>query len=519
MGQWTGDYVVDIDYSASMYEWVTPLRMYTQFRLAYSQNAPDPFRPGLQIADLACGMGVHACMLAACYPNARVFACDINPLHVANAIELARDAELTNIDIELASFAEIANRKEDFQRRFDFTFIHGVYSWVKDNIREDLHDFIDFAVAPGGLVYLNYECLPGAAEVGVLNRLYSEIVAQSRIDAGADLGEDNDLLDQLVETGAGYFNRLKTSGSFNGFKKATPNYRLHAFASGEGLPLYSSSVIRRFAANGLAYIGGAEPLHVLGESYIPPALSGLLKRIRDRAARETFYDAMTNYGGRGDIFALGSRPLNKNRLRTWFGQQRFMARMDTIPDPLTIRSPFGALNVQNELSVALHRILRNGPARVHELAQALNLSTNDPKLFNAVRVGYASGIIEAAADEKHVDAATEPVRRFNRVLAERVANGHPTSSLASPVTATASPMTLGDVTAIVLDSSHTPLSDKTVRHGLRQLIKRGGQDPDQVFDGFSEMVRNSVERYVTDGHATRLTRLGVLTPNSISTNG
>lgn len=519
MGQWTGDYVVDIDYSADMYERVTPLHMHTQLRLAFRQDAPDPFREGLRIADLACGMGVHACMLAACYPNARVFACDINPLHVANAIEIARDAELTNIDIELASFHDVSGRENTFRCQFDFIFAHGVYSWVKENIRRDLHKFLNFAVAPGGLVYINYECLPGAAATGVLNRLFSEIVAQARNDAGADLGVDSDLLDQMVDTGIGYFKPLTNSGLFNAFKKATPNYRLHAFASGEGLPLYSSSVIRNFAENGLAFIGGADPLQVLNDSHIPSAISNLLMRIRDRAARETFYDALTNHGGRGDVFALGSRSLNQNQLRQWFGQQRFVARLEKMPEPLTIRSPFGSATIDNELLIALHHILRNGAARIHDLAQALNLSSHDPNLLSAIRIGYAAGIIQAAAPEKHEKSAADSVRRLNRVLADRTANGHPIRSLASPLTATAAPMTMGDVAAIVLDRSQAPLSDRTVANGLRQLIKRGGQDPDSVIGGYSESLRSNVEQYVTDGHANRLTRLGVLAPNAIATNG
>ena len=56
----------------------------------------------------------------------------------------------------------------------DFIVLHGVWSWVGDEQREQVLELHAAPLKPGGMVYLSYNCLPGLAQVAPLQRLLDE---------------------------------------------------------------------------------------------------------------------------------------------------------------------------------------------------------------------------------------------------------------------------------------------------------------------------------------------------------
>jgi hypothetical protein len=41
---------------------------------------------------------------------------------------------------------------------FDFVVLHGIYSWVSEDLRRDIIDFLERKLRPGGLCFVSYNC-------------------------------------------------------------------------------------------------------------------------------------------------------------------------------------------------------------------------------------------------------------------------------------------------------------------------------------------------------------------------
>lgn len=153
-------YIQDVPYTWSFFNYQAPVH------LSYvAQVNGFPVRPldkPFTYCDLGCGNGVTVNLLADALPQGDFHGIDINPEHILNASSYAKNAGLTN-----AIFIE--NSFEDYLRnnpqKFDFITLHGIYSWVNAEVRQQVRDVIDQTLNPGGLVYVSYNALPGWAEL------------------------------------------------------------------------------------------------------------------------------------------------------------------------------------------------------------------------------------------------------------------------------------------------------------------------------------------------------------------
>ncbi|MGA7986157.1 MAG: class I SAM-dependent methyltransferase, partial [Burkholderiales bacterium] len=153
---WAEGYVVDVGYTHGYFRELAPAALRFAALLG-GLRAIDAARP-FTYYELGCGNGRSTMVHAACYPQGRFYGVDFNPLHVRNARELAQRAGLDNARFLENSFAELHGLELP---EADFVCLHGVYSWINAENRRHVVEFVRRRLAPGGLVYLSYNCLPG----------------------------------------------------------------------------------------------------------------------------------------------------------------------------------------------------------------------------------------------------------------------------------------------------------------------------------------------------------------------
>src|ERR1700760_1982896 len=90
----------------------------------------------IDYCDLGCGTGDSILAMASTHPSSRFTGVDFNPAHIARAERLARQAGLTNVRFVAASFREFGTRVD--VSAFDVIALHGVYSWVGPQQREEI---------------------------------------------------------------------------------------------------------------------------------------------------------------------------------------------------------------------------------------------------------------------------------------------------------------------------------------------------------------------------------------------
>jgi SAM-dependent methyltransferase len=136
MAGWDDGHVTDVVYTQGSYREMTPLWLATT-ALLLGQRPPDLTRP-FRYADLGCGHGLTATIVAATCPHAEVWGFDFNPAHIESARGLASAAGLTNLHFEEASFADLEARPPAGLGEFDFVVSHGVLSWISAENRDRL---------------------------------------------------------------------------------------------------------------------------------------------------------------------------------------------------------------------------------------------------------------------------------------------------------------------------------------------------------------------------------------------
>ena len=162
MDDWSAGYVTDVGYTFGYYAELNPLRV----RLAFLAAGLAP--PACATAcELGFGQGLSINVHAAA-SGAQWFGTDFNPAHARYAQELAR-ASGADAHLYDQSFAEFCGRAD--LPDFDYIGVHGIWSWVSDENRATIADFLRRKLKTGGVLYISYNTQPGWAAMVPMREL------------------------------------------------------------------------------------------------------------------------------------------------------------------------------------------------------------------------------------------------------------------------------------------------------------------------------------------------------------
>src|SRR4051812_48180394 len=105
MAAWSDGYFTDIQYTGHFYPHLAPGFM--AFACLRQSVRPPPLAPGATYLELGCGQGFGLNLLAAANPGMQFLGVDFHPGQIANALQLAEAAGLSNIAFEDLSFEQM----------------------------------------------------------------------------------------------------------------------------------------------------------------------------------------------------------------------------------------------------------------------------------------------------------------------------------------------------------------------------------------------------------------------------
>ena len=111
---------------------------------------------GARILEIGCGTGHHILSLANRWPGAECTGVDISARAISTARNLARQAGLENV-----KFCECPLQEFEPEGGFDFIIAHGVFSWVPDEVKLALMDFIGKRLSPAGIAAVSFNVVAG----------------------------------------------------------------------------------------------------------------------------------------------------------------------------------------------------------------------------------------------------------------------------------------------------------------------------------------------------------------------
>lgn len=373
-------YLLETPYTGDFYSHLSPAWM---SYIARINGCSGPsLEGGFDWCELGCGLGRTAALLAATHPEGRFQACDINVQHIQKANALREAAGLSNVAFHLASIRQMLDLPTP---DFDFITLHGVYSWVPQEVREQIHEFVRRKLKPGGLVLLSYNAMPGWAHMQPLKRLLNEHAEQAQGTAFERAQIAFDQVRSLAQAGAAFF-VVNPAAARHLDQLATKDIRyiVHEYLTPHNNAFYFKDVAGSFSAMGLDFAGSMTPADNYLDLMVPPAFRERLSGNGDRLTTEALRDFVMDTSFRKDLFAKRKERQTTGAV-TLEDFKGLAFSLADVPERLPMQSREGSLSFdlagRRQSVQRIHALMKDGPVSALAIHGVAGGSTSEDLAF------------------------------------------------------------------------------------------------------------------------------------------
>lgn len=431
MNDWTSGYVADIGYTFGYYHELNPLR--TKLIMLYA---------GLQSTDTAtaCELGFGQGLsinIHAAASKTEWHGTDFNPSQVGFAQELATVTDVgTNVSDE--AFEEFTNRID--LPDFDFISLHGIWSWVNEDNRHILVDFVRRKLKVGGVLYMSYNTLPGWSIFAPMRHL---MVKHTEIYGSVDNGIVNNInqsiafVEDLLATNPAH---AKSNPLINErvekIKEQDRHYLAHEYFNRDWVPMYFSTVNDRLSAAKVEFACSAHHQDHIEAINITTEQKKLLDSITDKSMRESVFDFMTNQQFRRDYWIKGPRKLSALEQAEGLRALRVMLTVHRPNATLEVNGALGDAKlteaVYNPIFDLLADLKIKTIAQIEQAAKEKGITFS--QVLQAIMLLTGTGQMAVVQDDETIAKAKKSTEKLNAHLMQKARSNGDITYLASPVT-------------------------------------------------------------------------------------
>lgn len=362
---------------------------------------------------------------------------DFNPSQAAFAQSLASasgaDAHLTD-----EAFADFCSRSD--LPEFDSIGLHGIWSWISDENRSVIVDFIRRKLKVGGALYISYNTLPGWATFAPMRHLMTEHASVmgspgkgvvNRVDGALDFAQK--LIDanpMFARANPGVAERLKKVAEQN------RHYLAHEYFNKDWHPMHFATMSDWLSPAKISFACSAHYLDHIDAINLTVEQQGMLKEIADPTFKESVRDFMVNQQFRRDYWIKGAQKLSSTEQAEQMNKHRLILTSAKEDISLKISGYLGEANLSEAVYSPIidlmsdHRIRSIEEITVEMKKRDIVLS----KVIQAIIVLSGGGHLCSVQLDENIDKATETTTSLNHKLMQKARTGNEISFLASPVT-------------------------------------------------------------------------------------
>jgi SAM-dependent methyltransferase len=443
-------YITDVAYIPGFYPNMAPVAL--RYVAALNRVVPPKVANGFRYLELGCGLGRSLTTLAAANPHGEFVGVDVNPEHTASIEKDIAAGTLKNVRVHTADFGHLP---KDLGA-YEFITLHGVLSWVAPEVREQIIEIAKQHLAPGGLLLVSYNSMPGWAHLQPIRGMLRQY---AQLRQGDSVQKVRDALAYLVfmrDKNARYFeDNPRAAAYIDGLLKQDVRYLAHEYLHDHWSSFYFADVAAMFGRAGLSFVGSLPVFTNFWDLCVRPEFQELFRTTNNRLVTEAHKDFCANTAFRWDIYVKAPKgmPEVADRLRD-ADDLYFRVSRPGVTLPYQANLGVVTSTVQGPLYQSLLGVLGTESLRLSEILAAPELKNTRPAdVVRAVDAGVAMGLFDVAVGElpaaaDGLDGNVGLANAFNFAMLQAESLGGRTIALASERTGTGH--TLGDFDAAIL---------------------------------------------------------------------
>ena len=431
MTDWTAGYVADIGYTFGYYHELNPLRA----RLAFLNAALVPPATGMH-CELGFGQGISANIHAAASLSSW-YGTDFNPAQAGFAQSLAQTSGASAFLADQA-FADFCSRPD--LPEFDSIALHGIWSWISDQNRGIIVDFVRRKLKVGGVLYISYNTQPGWAAFAPMRHLLTEHAqSQGASGAGTVKRVDGalDFAEKLLATNPSYaLANPQVSERLKKVKAQDRHYLAHEYFNRDWQPMHFATMAQWLEPAKLDYACSANYLDHIDAINLSVEQQALLKEITDPMFGQTVRDFMVNQQFRKDYWVKGARKLNPLEQTEALRSQKVLLMTHRPDVSLKVNASLGEASMSEAIYKPILDVLADHkPRTLGQIEQAVqDKGVTFAQVSQVVMVLAGAGHLAAVQDEAIASKARKTSDKLNACLVNKARGSKDVSYLASPVT-------------------------------------------------------------------------------------
>ncbi|OYW64123.1 MAG: hypothetical protein B7Z40_14180 [Bosea sp. 12-68-7] len=419
MSDWSSGYNVDLGYTYGYYREISPAWLNYAAALRGIAAPSGAWR----YLELGCGQGVGLVLLAALHPDHEFVGIDFNPLHIAHARALAASAGLGNISFHEADFVELAAEWPSAWGKFDYVTAHGIYSWLAEPVRRGLVGTIDKATAPGALVYISYNALPGWISTFPVQHLFRLWQTSEALQSVKAISTGIERFRGLMEAGSAMTRLLPAiQGRIDQMEKLDRSYLVQEYLHDNWHPMWFDAVAAEMSAAKLVHVGTATVGDLYLAGVLPQPQKDQLARYDNPVVREVMIDVLVNQTFRRDVFARGNAPRWPAAQAEFLKATTFALAKRPENDEIKFRLSVGEVSGRAEVYVPLLDALAAGPKSLGALLNVTGPAQRTlAETVQAITLMLHAGMVTLWAPPLD----KRPANALNKAITAAVAEGAP----------------------------------------------------------------------------------------------
>lgn len=254
----------------------------------FGTESPD-FRHAA-VLEIGCAAGGNLIPMAAAYPDSRFIGFDLSERQIDEGLKVVADLGLTNIELKHLSIMDV----DKSFGTFDYIIVHGIYSWVPDEVQTKILDICSQNLSKTGLAYVSYNTLPGW---NMLRTIRDMMIYHSKTFAepATRIREARQMLDFAIKNSGSKKSPYNTMLRDQAEDLATSgdSYIYHDYLEANNSPCYFHEFMSRANDAGLRYLGDCSLSTMYLGNHAQQARE-ILGQVDDIVRQEQYMDFLNN---------------------------------------------------------------------------------------------------------------------------------------------------------------------------------------------------------------------------------